>query len=133
MTIATSGLSFASHSRTGTYASNSGFHAGSSSLRRSTTGPTDGTWDKPRPATILDGILEIARREELLEGLAAHLRAHAVQAVAGGRADLEQRVDVGARLDQPLEVAGPHQLPFTFREGVFLHVPLFVGLEGVAV
>src|SRR4051812_15176862 len=52
-----------------------------------------------------DRAADIARREELLVGLAAHLRAHFVEAVAGGRADLQQVVDVGARVDQSLEVA----------------------------
>src|SRR6185503_8828021 len=103
--MATSGSSCASHSRTGMDASKSGFHAGSCVRLRSTTGPTDGTCESPIPPTILDGIFELSRREELLIALAAHLGAHPVEAVAGDRADLEEVVDIRAGLDQAAEIA----------------------------
>src|SRR5262245_27232887 len=118
--MATSGSSFSSQARTGTYASKSGFHAGADCFPRSTTGPSEGTWDSPTPATIcaihLHRIFHVARREEFLVALAAHLRAHAIEAVAGRRADLEHGVDVHAGLDQAFEVAFADQVLFTLGE-----------------
>src|SRR5688572_7733861 len=115
------------------YASARGFHAGVCILPRSTATPTDGTCDRPMPATTLDGIFEISGGEEILVLLAAHLRAHAVEAVARDGAQLEHPVDVEARVDQPAEVAVPDQLFFLFSKIKAGHVGLFVLLVGGAV
>src|SRR5262245_65114844 len=75
---------------------------------------------------------DVARLQELLVALAAHLRAHAVQAVAGRRADLEHGVDVHAGLDQPLEVAAADEVSFFVRQGEAAHERFFIALESVA-
>src|SRR5688572_20728750 len=49
MTMATSGVRVASHSRAGAYPSNSGFQYGSPVLPRSMAAPIDGTCDVARP------------------------------------------------------------------------------------
>src|SRR5689334_25308465 len=78
-------------------------------------------------------LLEVAGGEELLVGLAAHLRAHLVEAVAGDRADLEQVIDIGARFDQALEVALADERLLRLREREPVEKGLFVALEGGAV
>src|SRR6202008_2862668 len=100
---------------------------------RSITGPTDGTCERPIPATTLDGILDASRGEERLVALAAHLRAHAVEAVAGNRADLEHEVDVHAVLDHAGEVAPADQASLFFRKPEAGDVAFFVRLKGGAV
>src|SRR5688572_27179121 len=85
------------------------------------------------PATILDGILEVSRGKELLVALAAHLRAHPVEAVARDRAELEHPVDVEAGVDQPREVAAADEVLLRLRQLELLHVAFFVLLEGGAV
>src|SRR5262245_57796704 len=75
---------------------------------------------------------DVARLQELLVALAAHLRAHLVEAVAGRRADLEHGVDVHAGLDQALEVALADQVLLLVRKLEPRHECFFVALEGLA-
>src|SRR2546421_11995597 len=80
----------------------------------------------------LDGILDIAAGKELLVALTAHLRANLVQPGSADRADLEQEIDVGAGLDQALEVALADELLLRLGEVKAGHERFLVALEGLA-
>src|SRR3954469_3122562 len=80
---------------------------------------------------LLSCAADIARGEELLVGLAAHLGAHLVEAVAGGGADLQERIDIGAGVDQPLEVAPADELLFSLSEPEARHEGFLVALERI--
>src|SRR5262245_30145179 len=75
---------------------------------------------------------DVARLQELLVALAAHLRAHLVQAVAGRRADLEHGVDVHAGFDETFEIAFADEVLFFVREIEPRHERFFVALERLA-
>src|SRR5262245_12513061 len=74
---------------------------------------------------------DVARLQELLVALAAHLGAHLVEAVAGRRADLEHGVDVHAGFDETLEITFADELFFFIRELEAGHERFFVALEGI--
>src|SRR5581483_5774642 len=80
-----------------------------------------------------DGAADVARLQELLVALAAHLRAHAVEAVPGGRAELEHPVDVEPGLDQAAEIPFPDQILLFRGEPELRQVGFLVGLERIAV
>nr|WP_253261771.1 hypothetical protein [Ramlibacter montanisoli] len=75
----------------------------------------------------------VARGQELLVALAAHLRAHHVKAVARHHPQLQQEVDVAAGGEQAGEVAVAHQLLLVFAQLMGGHEGFLVALEGLAV
>src|SRR2546430_9145153 len=75
---------------------------------------------------------DVARGEEFLVALAAHLGAHLVEAVAGRRADLQQRIDIGAGVDQALEVALADEILLGGGEAEARHEGFLIALESVA-
>src|SRR5205085_12392705 len=85
----------------------------------------------PRRCDPIQPAADVAGGQELLVSLAAHLRPHFVEAVAGGRANLQQVVDVGAGIDQALEISLADQRLLILGEAKARHERLLVALESL--
>src|SRR5215831_1649613 len=102
----------------------------------------DGAWEQPMPPTMRAMSLPPDNRatamggaglHELIERLAAHLRAHLQEVLANRRRYFKKHVDIPPALDQSGPVAAGNEIDLVGGKSVLRHVGLLIGAEALAI